>query len=687
MKNLIKFLLSFFLLFISVNCFSQSYFLHKIEGDKQLGIRGIELKKDFILKLTDSNDIPVENAEISLHIVENVTDERNSSFLTTPYILFTDENGCVRTKLVLGKSTGNRIIIIANAKDFSPDPVHFTVSVLNKNWFLLMLVGILGGTALLLFGMFKINSAFQKMASQNVRTILTKFTSTRIKGFLTGLIVTGINQSSSATLLLQVTLASAGILTFFQAMSVTIGASVGSTITGQLVAFRLVDYALAITALGYFISFFSSKKNLVNLGDAIFGFGLLFYGMKIMADAMIPITLNNDILMFIASIKSPLISILIGILFTMIIQSSGATVGITIVLASSGILSLLQSICICLGAQIGTSITTALIASINQTRNGKRVVIWHLFYQILGVLLVYPFISFITYNGEPSWNYFVKIFTEKFIFSSDIARQVAMSHTLVTLFTGFIILPFIPLFHKFFIWIYPNLTKENHFGIAFIDEKYIDDPNKALDLSKKEIIRLLAIVSELVDESVKALKTRHEVIGEKIVYKSLQVGELSSQIIPYLTKITKNELNYRQSKKEIALLYIAGDLEQIADIIHRNLMYISRQKIRNHLRFSQEGLEDIKYLHDIVNNNCLKILNYFIDEDTSTIYDIQKLYTKFQLEVHNLKKKHIERLHSDLQESIETSGLHMEVLDQYTRINDILLDIVVTILDEKEGNN
>ena len=234
--------------------------------------------------------------------------------------------------------------------------------------------------------------------------------------------------------------------------------------------------------------------------------------------------------------------------------------------------------------------------------------------------------------------------------------------------------------------IYPSLTKENHFGTAFIDENYIKEPNKALELSRKEIIRLAAIVSEMLDESINALDAKYKNVVEKIIYKSLQIGELASRIVPYLTKVAQNKLTKKQSKEEISLLYIAGDLEQISDIIHRNLMYVSRQKIKNHLHFSQEGIDDIKHLHKMVNENASKILSYLVDGGISRIYEIQKQITRFQLEVHNLKKKHIERLHSGLKESIETSGLHMEVLDQYTRINDILSDIAVILIDEKEGN-
>ena len=207
--------------------------------------------------------------------------------------------------------------------------VYFTPS----HWIMTMVSGLLGGAALLLFGMFKVNDAFQKIAGQNIRLILSKFTSTRLKGFFTGLIVTGVNQSSTATLLLQITLTSAGVMTFFQAMAVTVGASVGSTVTGQLVAFKLVVYALIIMAVGYFTSFFAKNRKLIEFGEAIFGFGLLFFGMKLMSDAILPITHDTNVLAAVANLNSPLVLLAIGILCTALTHSSGAIVGITIVFA------------------------------------------------------------------------------------------------------------------------------------------------------------------------------------------------------------------------------------------------------------------------------------------------------------------------------------------------------------------
>lgn len=659
-------------------CLGQDYYFKKISGDKQLAVRGTVLKNDLVVRLCDKLNNPVKNVNVTFSVIDNSSIGQNSSLnFTDKEDVFTDENGYAKTKIRIDKKADDKVNVIVNA-DVLSEPTYFTVSVLSKNWILIMFATMLGGAALLLFGMFKINSAFQKIAGQNIRTILSKFTNTRLKGFFTGLFVTGINQSSTATLLLQITLTSAGVMTFFQAMSVTIGASVGSTVTGQLVAFKLVDYALIITAVGYFISFFASKRKIIETGEAIFGFGLLFFGMKLMSDSMLPITLNNNLLSMIASVQSPLILIIFGIFFTILTQSSGATVGIIIVLASSQILSLLQGICICLGAQIGTCLT-AIVASITQPRSGKRVMLWHLSYQILGVVLVFPFISYVTYKGEPCWIYFVKFFTEKFIFSTDIAREIAMSHTLVTLFTAFIVLPLIPLLHKFFFFIYPNSAAEKHFGTAFIDHKYINQPTKAFELSKKEIERLAEIVSDILKDSVNALKTKHDIVIEKIKYKCLQVSSLTEEIIPYLTKVGQNSLTQKESQRETMLLYIVADFEQISDIIDRNIIYISREKRKRRLRFSDEGLKDIKYLHNAVYTNCSKIVDALINEDITAAQELSYDINRMNTLMHELKTKHISRLHAGLQESIETSSLHMDVLDQYMKINETLLDIAINI--------
>jgi phosphate:Na+ symporter len=201
-------------------------------------------------------------------------------------------------------------------------------------------------------------------------------------------------------------------------------------------------------------------------------------------------------------------------------------------------------------------------------------------------------------------------------------------------------------------------------------------------LAKQEISRLSEIVLEILKESVNALKTRHEVVAEKIIYKSLQITNITDKTVLYITKVGQNKLTTKQSRDEITLLYIVADLEQISDIIHRNLMYISQEKIERHLRFSDDGLSDIKYLHKLVYANCSKIVDSFESGDITAANEVLSSENEINEIVHKLKEKHISRLHADLKESIETSGLHMDVLDQYTRINDILSDIASAIVNK-----
>jgi phosphate:Na+ symporter len=229
--------------------------------------------------------------------------------------------------------------------------------------------------------------------------------------------------------------------------------------------------------------------------------------------------------------------------------------------------------------------------------------------------------------------------------------------------------------------VYPSSAVEKHFGTAFIDEKYIEEPEKALKLSKQEIERLSEIVSEVVKDSINALKTRHEIVIDKIKYKCLQISHLVDEIIPYITKVGQNELTQKQSQKETMLLYIVADFEQIADVINRNIIYISQEKMRRHLRFSDEGLRDLKYLHNVVYTNCSKIIDSFVKEDEVLAREVSDDIDKLNEIMHELKRNHIARLHAGLQESIDTSSLHLDVLDQYMKINETLLDIAINIYD------
>lgn len=674
MKN-IKILIISFLLLFSAAAFASDNALTVVSGDGQTGIRGYPLKNKLIVKVSDTDGKPVTNARVDFSIIGTASDsgKKGLSHIERTAV-YTDKNGEAGTKLVLGKNAHDEIFVVASSNDASGTAVFKSIS-FNKNWLPVMLVNIAGGLALLLFGMTFINNALQKVAGYRFRAILTSLTSSKLKGLLSGFSLTALNQSSSATMLLVVSLVSAGLLSFFQSMSISLGASIGSTITGQLVAFRLVNYALPIIAAGYLISFVAGGKRFSEVGDAIFGFGILFFGMKLMSDAMVPVTLNPVFLDFMAQAQSPVFGILLGIVITIIIQSSGAVVGIVIALAASNVITLTQGICLALGSQVGTCITVVL-GTVKLPRNAKRTMIWQIIQQIIAVILVFPFLQYVSIGGEGVWQVFVKWFTKVFFFTEDVGRQIAMSHTLAAVLNAIVLLPFLKYLQKIVFWIYPFKNSEIAFGTIYIDIKNIEkNTDKALELSKKEVQRLGEFVLDMLNSSIKALKTRNIDIPESISYKAMKIDLLSKEIVPYLAKVGQKRLSESQSKTEIKLLYIVSDLDEISDIIDRNLMHIARKKIRGYSRFSDEGIADIKKIHAVVYENLNKTINAFGSDDKGLAKEVADSKPKMRLLETELRQKHIARLHANLKESIETSGLHMDIIDQYTRVNSIVCDI------------
>jgi phosphate:Na+ symporter len=390
---------------------------------------------------------------------------------------------------------------------------------------------------------------------------------------------------------------------------------------------------------------------------------------------MVPVTLNPVFLDFMTHIQSPVFGIFIGIAITIIIQSSGAVVGIVIALAASNVITMSQGVCLALGSQVGTCVTVVL-GSVKLPRNAKRTMIWQIVQQILAVILVFPFLQWVSVNGEGAWFVFVKWFTKTFFFTEDMGRQIAMSHTLAAVLNAAVLLPFLKYMQKFVFLVYPFKNSEIAFGTVYIDIKNIEkNTEKALELSIREIQRLAEFVLDMLNSSMKALKTRNVEIPESISYKAMKIDILSKEIVPYIAKVGQKRLSAEQSKAEIKLLYIVSELDEIADIIDRNLMHIAKKKIRSYSRFSDEGIADIKKIHAADYDNLAKAVNAFNANDAGLAKEVADSKPAIRLLETELRQKHIARLHANLQESIETSGLHMDILEQYARINSIVCDI------------
>ncbi|MBT3387122.1 MAG: Na/Pi cotransporter family protein, partial [Desulfobacula sp.] len=306
-------------------------------------------------------------------------------------------------------------------------------------------IGIAGGLAFFLYGMDKMSTGMKNTAGNKMRSILASLTKNRVIALIVGAFVTTIIQSSSATTVMLVSFVQAGLLTFAQSLGVILGADIGTTITAQMIAFKLTDYALLMVAIGFLLRMFGKTEKAKAIGDIILGFGILFFGMKLMSDVMKPLRTYPAFIDLMKDLENPLMGIFIGAAFTAIVQSSSATTGVLIVLAQQGLITLEAGIPVILGANIGTCVTAAL-AGIGTSREAKRVAIAHVMFKVVGVCL---FIFWI-----PQFADIIRSLAGKF--GSGTARQLANAHTIFNVSLGLFFLPFINIFSKIIYTVYPD---------------------------------------------------------------------------------------------------------------------------------------------------------------------------------------------------------------------------------------
>lgn len=341
-----------------------------------------------------------------------------------------------------------------------------------------IILPLLGGLALFLYGMRIMGEGLQKVAGDRMRKFLEVVTGFPVIGVLVGAIVTSIIQSSSATTVMVVGFVNAGLMTLRQAISVIMGANIGTTVTAQLIAFKLTDYVMPIIALGFAMYFFSKRRQFKYIGFFILGFGILFLGLNTMADAMAPLREYKGFTDFIILFGDyPLLGVFLGIIMTMLIQSSSATIGILMAMATQGLVPLGTAIPVLLGDNIGTCIT-AVLASIGAGLSARRAAMAHVCFNSAGTII---FLIFLPFFKE-----FVLMISPP----ADIARQIANAHTSFNVLNTLIFLPMIGLLERLVVNIVAGEEVEIKRGPMYLDERFLNSPSIALSLATKEIIRM-----------------------------------------------------------------------------------------------------------------------------------------------------------------------------------------------------
>ncbi|MDP2806960.1 MAG: Na/Pi cotransporter family protein, partial [bacterium] len=462
--------------------------------------------------------------------------------------------------------------------------VTFTLHSFLPHWWLFAFLGSLGGVALFLFGLRFSSRGLQKAAGVKLKQMLWSLTDNSLMGMGVGALVTVIIQSSTAATVMLVSLTNAGLIGLRQALGVILGADIGTTVTVQLIAFKLSDYSLILVALGFLLMTIAGKRAWRYYPQIIFGAGLIFFGLKLTSEAIAPLkVLPWFTQMFLHLDGRPLLGILIGTAFTLLVHSSAATIGILLTLAFQGLIPLPAAIPVIIGANIGTC-GSALIAAWGQTKEAVLVAWGHTIFKVgaglLALILINPFTALVVrMGGEP-------------------ARQIANAHTLFNLAAALIFLPFLAPYEKLLRKIVPEqLDRQKTFGPKYLDERVLETPSLAIGQVSQEILRMADIVKDMLGRSMEALEKNDAQLQQQLVDDDDKVDLLEEAITPYVAKIAQQELSGEQSNRGIKLLYVVNDLEHIGDVISKNIMGHVRKKIDGQLAFSQEGLCDLREIH------------------------------------------------------------------------------------------
>ena len=460
---------------------------------------------------------------------------------------------------------------------------------------------LLGGVGIFLFAIKLISESLQMVAGERLRNIIGMFTKTPVLGVFLGTAVTMVIQSSSATTVMTVSFVDAGLMTLTQAIGVIMGANIGTTVTGQILAFRVKDLAYLFVIIGVLLIFVCSSKKLKHVGEGLLGFGLLFIGMQTMETSMSFLRDRQDI--FLAFSNNPLLGLAAGTLLTLLVQSSSATVGLTIALGTQGLLPLEAAIPIIFGDNIGTTIT-AVLAALGTGRAARQACAAHVLFNVIGVCIWLPLM--------PLWIGFIEAS------SSAIGHQIANAHTMFNICNTILFLPFVKPFAALIRRIIPDSEQIDRREAVYLDPHLIQrTPVVAVSAVRHECRHMGEIVMELLEHTEKVFFEQKDEEKEVVMQLEDKLDRLETSIRSYASDIMQTGLDGKDAAILEACVVSAGDLERIGDKGKRLIDFYEYRKKRGD-DFSSEAMKEVRSLYLETRRAVSLALNVFGPDDFSS---------------------------------------------------------------------
>lgn len=522
---------------------------------------------------------------------------------------------------------------------------------------------LLGGVGLFLFGIKLMGESLQDLAGDRMRRLISALTSSPVKGVIVGALITALIQSSSATTVMTASFVHAGLMTLKQSVGVIMGAAIGTTITAQLIAFKIQEFALPLIGFGMLFAVFGRSKRQKFIGNCIVGFGLLFVGMQTMENAMFFLRDRQDI--FLAFQHHPLLGVMAGTVLTMLVQSSSATVGLTIVMASQGLLTIDSAIPILFGDNIGTTIT-AVLASVGLNRSARQSALAHVLFKVIGVLL------FLAFLGP---------FRQLVLLTStDIARQLANAHTIFNVLNTLLFLPFVEPFVRLVRAIVPDDGGAILMGPRFLDRNLISaSPIAAVEAVRKELVRMGLLTLDMIRDVRTAFLENDRRMIDQVLQTEKVVNELTREIMSFSTDLMQVSLPPVLSSSLSFYVNGVGDVERIGDHAE-NLIELYEYKIEHNLTFSDLATKEFEVMMDLSEKAVRLSVEALDTADDMKAKQVLKLEDEIDAMERDLRKRHIDRLNQGVCNP-GAGVIFIDILSNLERVGDHANNIALIVKD------
>ncbi len=515
-------------------------------------------------------------------------------------------------------------------------------------------LSILGGSALLVFGMQELSKSIQYVAGGRFRTWVNEFGRRPIFGLFLGIILSVLLSGSGAVTAMLIGLANARLLTLEQVFAVTLGSAVGTTFIVHLLALKIADYGLLILFIGMVSSGIIRDDRLSKLARGLFFLGLVFFAISMLVGAGKALEASPWFRNLLDYFRGrPIVAFIFSAVLTAIIPSSSATIVFIMSIFSQSTSPLVVAMPWILGANVGTT-ANGFYASYGTGQIGKQAALGHFLFKVIAVVLLLPFVDL-----------FVGLVQS---FTTDLSQQIAIAHTLFNVIFATLLYPFIPLGVQLVRRAIPDELKQSPFHYQFLDVRSLPTPEVAIAQAQKELMRMADLVEDMVTKSIPMFRRKALNEIEELKEVDSLVDYLNRGIKLFLTKLSQSEMTPEQVQKEFELVVRTHDLENIGDIVDKNILELVRKTVRKGYVFSEEGWQEILSLHERV-IDLLKVSSaYFNTRERSLFVRIMILNREIEELVIDLSERHIQRLHQGNKYSLDTTSVHLDMLSSLQRI-------------------